>query len=208
MPRGFSAMTVLRNKETSKVLFAMMRSGETVFPMDLAKALKKSYPTIRGHLERLEKVRIVTMGEKEGKYRHYVIDWERFSEIVIERYETNEDSMINHVLVCPLVLEKPPKYEVKKVFRRLNGNPFFINLIKNYFCGIAERQVQVPDTIDETLDLFEEDLSDSTSLQHTAPGKDAILALKEWALYNRRHFEAYQKVFEKALESTLLKKQE
>ncbi|MEM2865645.1 MAG: helix-turn-helix domain-containing protein [Candidatus Hadarchaeales archaeon] len=61
----------------SNVFFRMVL-GETT-PKAIAEALGTKPSTVVEHLRRLQEMGVVRLGEKEGKYQHYEIDWGRFA---------------------------------------------------------------------------------------------------------------------------------
>jgi len=82
----------LTNAVTSKVFYELILGKTT--PKGIADALGVRSPTIIEHLWRLQRIGIVTRGEKIGKYQHYVINWKVFSNIFMERAPTSVGTSI------------------------------------------------------------------------------------------------------------------
>ncbi len=71
---------------TSNVFFQIVL-GRTA-PNDIAKYLGTKPPGVVEHLRKLQDIGVLELGDKEGKYQNYRINWEKFVEALFEHIYT------------------------------------------------------------------------------------------------------------------------
>lgn len=127
----------------SKV-FYQLTLGHTT-PKKISSNLKIKPPTVVEHLHRLQRIGIVEIGEKKGKYQHYKINWKRFASTFLEHAPTLIDYEVMLEAMPDFAekkgMEEDLKREIrllKKSFKELEENEYFKRLIRSYFKGLAE----------------------------------------------------------------------
>ena len=71
---------------TSNVFFQIVL-GRTA-PNDIARYLETKPPGVVEHLRKLQEMGVVELGQKEGKYQNYRVNWERFVDTFFEHVYT------------------------------------------------------------------------------------------------------------------------
>jgi DNA-binding transcriptional regulator GbsR (MarR family) len=130
----------LSNKSTSKVFYELLKGCSTTKEITLTLGL--SPQSVFEHLKRLEEIKVVKLGEKKGKFQEYVIDYEKFISLFIERTMKEKNS---HII-------KTTRKEIREI-KTLITNKYFEYFIKRYILlqGLNA-------TIAESANRFEETL--------------------------------------------------
>jgi hypothetical protein len=134
----FSTFDPLGNRRTSHVLFLIMRGVDT--PTGIARKLGVGPTAVMDQLRKLQKVRVVQLGEKTGKEQHYTIDWGKLAE---ETYRHTVASRYGLELTGgKLAVEFVKKFPKFQVFLRTylthilsqldKGNYYANRFMKNY----------------------------------------------------------------------------
>jgi len=141
------------NWGTSKVFYKLLQGVTT--PKGIAESLRITSPATIEQLRRLQKVGIVRIGAKAGKFQHYEINWSRFVETLIDRAPK-----LNAVYST---LSRLPDYPARPSETRwgsiLCENKYFQSLVAKCFSYAATTpSEEEPARICDLVEFFEEAL--------------------------------------------------
>ena len=162
------AIDPLASVGTSNVFFQVVLGRNT--PKEISSALETQPPSVVEHLHKLQDMGVVELGEKEGKYQRYQINWKKFV-----------DEFFDHIYTPRLqeaVLRSGEKEEfrkevegeqkmLKEVMGELKRNERFRGILRNYFerlVGDMERGLYPQRTIWGAIYCFEDSLSSVPSM--------------------------------------------
>ncbi len=164
----------------SSVFFRMVL-GETT-PKGIAKSLGTKPSTVVEHLHRLQEMGVVKLGEKEGKYQHYEIDWRGFAR-----------AFLRHSYTLSLLEAGGPGEELeamREVAKELERMEEFRELLRLYLRELVENMEKgryPKRTLWGLIYGFEDSLELLPSLKGRLSGRGELVALLErWERCARR----------------------
>jgi len=152
----------LRNPGTSKVFYTLIEGTST--PSQLAARLGIKPPAVTEQLRRLERVGVVRLDQKRGKFRQYLVDWDKVVETTANGVYADEKTL-----------------ELREFFKR---NEVFRRIVVGYFRRVAHDALMTCMPFEEVLDDFSADLPWSyPRLKRGSKRREArefLKALKRW----------------------------
>ena len=123
----------LTNWGTSKVFYGLIRNSST--PKQISELLDISPPAVIDQLRRLQRIGIVKLGKKIGKFQHYEIDWTRFAEVLLDR-----SPRLNKVFSAFSQSIQGKALDPSKTWwgNKLSKSQIFQNIIIEYFKDATE----------------------------------------------------------------------
>lgn len=196
MGRKATKLTILNNKGTSDVFFVIAGKDSEVTPSEIVDELELAYPNVREQLVRLEKVGILFLKSKKGRFRNFEINWKNFAKIVAERLK--KDSWLMHCTKCEIVPEEKrlKKAEAENILNQLSNEGDFISLVKNYIVNLVMKKLD-PETVDEVIESFEEEIKTYKEFESK---KNIGRLLSMWKQAIEEHDNEKHKVFVEAWE--------
>ena len=184
------------NWGTSKVFYKLLQGVTT--PKHIAESLRITSPATIEQLCRLQKVGIVRIGVKAGKFQHYEVNWSRFVETLIDAApKLNE---VYHTL------SRLPGYPARPSETRwgsiLCKNKYFRGLVVECFSYAATTPSEdEPARICDLIEYFEEALMSMIPFlkrQNIADKEidELLSSLEHWNSFVKR-YNPYQEVLVK-----------
>ncbi len=194
---------------TSNVFFQIVL-GRTA-PNDIANYLKTKPPGILEHLRKLQEIGVVELGEKEGKYQNYRINWGKFVDTFLERTYTPTILDIFVKLEEQEAARKKLELERASLKRTIDGlriSKKFKDVVRIYFEVLVmnmNKDFYPLRTIQGTIYRFEDSLTSVPSLFRLAKNpemKDLLRLLEKWNVSAQRFkLHGPQAAFESAVYS-------
>lgn len=136
--------TALTNIGTSKVFYSLLNGKTTL--TEIAEQLKISRPSVIEQLHRLEKVKLVKLGTKEGRYQHYEVDKEGLANLFLNEPTYDLSQIMKFSATETLKEQLSPEYwkfftegkelTTKEMFSRftsrLKENRLWVNYLLDY----------------------------------------------------------------------------
>ena len=143
------------NLGTSKVFYELLSGPKS--PKQIADSLGIKPPPVIEQLRRLQKIGVVQIGKKNGKFQNYEINFEKFLELFIDR-------ALREKRTYPSNLHAD---EIKKI-KSLKSNEYFKKFIVNYL-----KNLDSPMTIADAANEFEDGLLHSGTLDRNRKFNDS-----------------------------------
>lgn len=159
------------NIGTSQVFYQLMKGRKN--PKSIADALGVQSPPIIQQLRRLQKIEVVRLGGKEGKFQNYEVDWNNFLTLFVDRaMQERESALREKIKEGEIPMSHAHDFENRDQIKRLKDNQYFKRLILLYLQNVAKSKPSSRNTISHAVDNFENALRQSKSFENTKKFED------------------------------------
>jgi len=161
----------LTNIGTSQVFYQILNGRKN--PKAIADALGTQPPPVIQQLRRLQKIKVIKLGRKEGKFQNYEIRWNNFLTLFIDRsMQEREWRKKELIREGDIPIEYDYDLEDQDKIKTLKNNRYFKRLIQLYLQNMSESKQSSRSTISQIIDNFENTLQQSGAFKRSRKIED------------------------------------